>query len=43
MNRQPIGMRFLLPNMRQGQIRMLLPALDFRAYCREISDDEICG
>lgn len=43
MERQPVGIRFLLPNMSWKPIQALLSAIDFRSYYWEIRNDEICG
>ena len=43
MERQQVGVRFLLPNRTWKPIETLLATIDFRSYYWEIKNDEICG
>ena len=43
MERQQVGVRFLLPNRTWKPIETLLATIDFRSYYWEIRNDEICG
>ena len=43
MERQLVGIRFLLPNLSWKPIQALLSTIDLRLYYWEIRNDEICG
>ena len=43
MDRQPVGIRFSLPNAAGKPVQAILTAIEVRPYCWEIRNDEICG